>query len=539
VHPALWLLNRLKLRGALRRAVRGLKTWRGILVSLFGLAMFGSFVVPNLLIAFQLGRTDPNIVRSIAPVAMFGLCVLALLTTSAEKAVNFSLAEVDFLFPGPFTRRELLLYKIQASAAAAGFTALIFSFVFLRWASWWIAGFVGIWLVLLFNQLLGMTLALIAQWIGEQAYTRARRVVLAAAIGLAAFVLWQVVPSGQGFSWSGFVEQFRNSSLGQLLVMPFEPFGRTIAAETLSEFALWGAAATALNVLLLAVVLRLDANYLEAAAVASQKRYEIQQRLRQGRMPAMGARHTARWRLPALPWLGGAGPIAWRQATQLARSSPRLLLILLVISQSAGPGFLTVRNNDTDLTGPIIGMVAWLTFFITATVPSGFRADLDYMDWLKMLPVRPLAIVIGELAPGVIFVTLLQGLLFAGMAVFAPASGLVLFAAACFAVPVNLLFLTSENMLFLWFPSRTVATSPGDLQFMGRQMLMMVLRMLLVMVAAGLATAPALLAWLAGIESLPVLAAIAWVILMAEGIALNFVTLLAFRCFDPSVDMPA
>jgi hypothetical protein len=539
VHPALWHLNRLKLRGVLRKAVRGLKTWRGVVVSLFAVAMFAMFVVPNLLIATQLGRTDPDVVRSIAPVAMFGLCVLALLTTSAEKAVNFTLAEVDFLFPGPFTRRELLLYKIQASGTAALFTALIFSFVFLRWASWWIAGFVGIWLVLMFNQLLGMALALIAQWIGEQAYTRARRALLAAAIGLAAFVLWQAIPAGKGFSWDGFVEQFRSSTIGQALVLPFEPFGRTIASETLGEFALWGVAATALTLLLLAVVLQLDANYLEAAAVASQKRYDIQQRARQGRMPAMGARHTARWRLPALPWLGGAGPIAWRQATQLARSSPRLLLLLLIVSLSAGPGFLTIRTDAADLTGPVIGMVAWLTFFITATVPTGFRADLDYMDWLKMLPVRPLAIVIGELAPGVMFITLLQVLLFAGLSIFAPTSGPLLLAAACFAVPVNMLFLTADNMLFLWFPSRTVATSPGDLQFMGRQMLMVVLRMLVVMVAAALAVVPSLLVWVAGVESLPVLAGIAWLVLTAEGIALNFGTLLAFQSFDPSVDMPA
>jgi hypothetical protein len=70
-------------------------------------------------------------------------------------------------------------------------------------------------------------------------------------------------------------------------------------------------------------------------------------------------------------------------------------------------------------------------------------------------------------------------------------------------------------------------------------MLMVMLRMLMVLVTVGIASAVALLAWLAGLQAWPALAAIAWVILLGEGIALNFGTLLAFRCFDPSVDMPA
>jgi hypothetical protein len=536
---ALWLLHRLRLRAALRRMVRGLKTPKGALASAFGLIMLGLFVAPNLMLAVQVGRSDPQIVRSVAPVLMLGACLLTLLATSAEKAVNFTLPEVEFLFPGPFTRRELLLYKISSSAAAAILTSLIFSVVFVRWTTWWIAGWIGLWLVLMFNQMLGMTLALVAQWIGEAAYTRARRMVLITAVAVAGLIAVQLLPAGKNIAWQNFAEQVRSSAVGTALITPFEPFGRTIAAETLGEFAIWGSAAFGLVAVLLVVVLRLDANYLEAAAVASQKRYQVMQRAKSGQMPVMGARHTSRWRLPRPGWLGGAGPIAWRQAMQLMRSSPRLLLILVIVSLSAGPAFFTMGPERPDLAGPILGIVAWMTFFVVAVLPSGFRADLDYMDWFKMLPIHPLAIVVGELAPAVLFITTLQLLIIAGLGVFVSASPEILLTGACFTVPVNTLFLTAENMLFLYFPSRTVAGSPGDLQFMGRQMLMVTLRMLLVAFAALIAVAPALIAWLIGVQAWPVLAAIVWLMLLAEGIALNFGTGLAFRCFDPSLDMPA
>ena len=70
------------------------------------------------------------------------------------------------------------------------------------------------------------------------------------------------------------------------------------------------------------LVLKLDADYLEAAAAVSQKVYEQLQRIRQGGGLSMPAtRGAARLRLPGLPWLGGAGPIAWRQVLISLRTS--------------------------------------------------------------------------------------------------------------------------------------------------------------------------------------------------------------------------
>ena len=121
-----------------------------------------------------------------------------------------------------------------------------------------------------------MAVALVIQTIGERAYTLGRKVVLAGVIALVAVGLWQMAPAIGGLGWRELIAEFRATTAGQIIVAPFEVFGQTIAAETLiPEFMLWAGAALAVNAALAAIVLWLDANYLEAAAAVSEKRYEL------------------------------------------------------------------------------------------------------------------------------------------------------------------------------------------------------------------------------------------------------------------------
>jgi hypothetical protein len=539
VNSALILLSRYKLRGVLRKAGRAFRTPRGAILSglmLLGL-VFGAG--SNVVMAFVESRSPPEDVRLICPYVILGFVALQLLTSSPDKALVFSAAEVDFLFPGPFTRRQLILYNLLAGVFGAGLTALLFSTLFLRWSTWWIAGFSGMWITFLFIRLFSVTLAFSLASIGNRAYA-ASRIGAVALVGLlAAQGASQALASGRPQTFHDFAASFRETFGGALLFAPFEPFGRTIAAETLfPEFVLWFAVSAAIVAGMVGVVMRSNANYLESALAASEKRYEILQRLGRGRAPAIAARHTARWRVAQLPWLGGAGPVAWRQATELLRGSPRAFVVLLSMSVGIVPMLYFGRTHQSDISGPALGAIVWLSFMVTAIIPLGFRADLDYMDWLKTAPIRPIALVVGELIPAVVFVALLQGAILAGMAAFEVAPREMLLAALVFTLPVNLLLLTTENMLFLWYPTR-VATSPGDLQFMGRQVVMMLTRLLFVGAAAGVAGAVLGVAWLFGARSTLALGAMAWIVLIAEGVLGVLAVARAFRRFDPSVDMPA
>ena len=77
---------------------------------------------------------------------------------------------------------------------------------------------------------------------------------------------------------------FRDSDLGRAVLMPFEPFGNAITAESAEELLRSAGGAVGVNALLLVLVVLLDANYVEAALSASRRRYAHVQRIRSGRL---------------------------------------------------------------------------------------------------------------------------------------------------------------------------------------------------------------------------------------------------------------
>src|SRR5689334_17381405 len=105
--PGLLTLLHLQFKGLLRRTLLSLRTLRGIIFSSIGLLLFVFWALPSVL-SLRHGRTDPALVRTFTPVILLVVCVISLITSGGDKAVAFTPAEVDFLFPGPFTRRQLL-----------------------------------------------------------------------------------------------------------------------------------------------------------------------------------------------------------------------------------------------------------------------------------------------------------------------------------------------------------------------------------------------------------------------------------------------
>ena len=118
---ALWFLQWLGLSSAVRRALRNLRTLKGLLStgcavlgfgmclaswlfsSLFGHATEGGFA--------HLSLTTQQVERH-GSVVLFALCLLtAVKTTGRGTIVAFAPAEVVFLVAGPFSRRQLLSYK--------------------------------------------------------------------------------------------------------------------------------------------------------------------------------------------------------------------------------------------------------------------------------------------------------------------------------------------------------------------------------------------------------------------------------------------
>jgi hypothetical protein len=82
--------------------------------------------------AYRDWRIVPELVQEGAAVLLLLFFVVNVLGHggSAVGALNFEPAEVDFLFPAPYARRELLTYKLLANTSGLFFNALALGLMF-------------------------------------------------------------------------------------------------------------------------------------------------------------------------------------------------------------------------------------------------------------------------------------------------------------------------------------------------------------------------------------------------------------------------
>jgi hypothetical protein len=220
-----------------------------------------------------------------------------------------------------------------------------------------------------------------------------------------------------------------------------------------------------------------------------------------------------------------------------------MLFVLVILAAGAMPAMVAARGREQ---GPamLLPVLAWMTILVAAMLKFDFRADLDRMDALKALPLRPAAVAAGQLAaPVLVLVTfhLLAIGIVAAMAGGASAgqTRAVLLWAAALAVPFDLLLIGVENFVFLIAPARPAAATPGDLSAMGRHALLFVVKGVVLLVPCGVSAGLAAAAYFAAGRSPAAAGAVAVVTLALQASIVVPLVGWAFRRFDPSTDTPA
>jgi hypothetical protein len=535
IHPALYKLIRLQGRSIVRRMMRGGFSPARVLVFAIGAILCIGFLAAPIL--SNKARTDPHRVRVVMPLALLGMCVITAITSVGDKAIAFTPGEVDQLFPGPFTRRELLAYKLIKSTLAAVLTAVILSIVMLRHARWWPGSFAGVFFSLLFVQFFSIALLLMGQSLGAAAYTKFRKIVIVGAAVLIMLGARTWIAAGVNGGEAA-LYAFSASPIGEFVLAPFQPFGQMMTSAGVLDLLKWAALAALLNAGLLLLVFLLDAKYLETAMAASERRYAKIQRVRAGAFLSLGVSKTSQWHLPQLPWAGGAGPIVWRQLTNAARSSRGLLLLLLIVAVGAAP-VLSVAGQGGKFREFMLGVLGWMTFLCSNMLSFDFRGDVDHMEGLKALPLNSSAVTAGQLVTPVLVLSMFHFLLLGSAALVVPMHRQWLLIAMPLVLPFNAILFGAENLIFLLFPSRPAAVSPGDFQVLGRKFVFFIGKILILAALCMVALFPSVLVWVFTGKNLAAATAVGWIILAGEAVALVPVIAWAYRRFDPSIHTPA
>src|SRR5262245_52141552 len=170
---ALWLLLGLQLRGWGRFLARNVATLKGALLAIVGLTLIVVWLVPLLLMPRGFGA-DPGPFLRYGPVGLLAYCIVTTQFSLGERAVYFSPAEVQFLFTGPFGRRQVLVYKVILTLLVALPTGLIMAIAVNIRDTWFPAKFTGMLLVFVLLQLGSMALAMLSESVGARLYNRGR-----------------------------------------------------------------------------------------------------------------------------------------------------------------------------------------------------------------------------------------------------------------------------------------------------------------------------------------------------------------------------
>jgi ABC-2 type transport system permease protein len=485
VNPGLRLLAWRLARGRVRLIGRRLRTVRGALAVVATVLFLVAFAALQVWRAtspgMRGGDPSPQTLRTFVPALV---TVLTIIAAVSERGLYFSPAEIGFLFPAPVGRRELLLYNLWTRLGVQVLSGLWVSVYTIGYAPIPAAGFVAVMLAFVFMYVAAQAVALGATALESYLSPLVRRLVRTAAI---AGVLVIVASAALGAAPGTAGQRFRvvlESPVVRAVSLVARPFGELFAATTAGSALGWGLASIALVVLAAMLVLSFDVAYTERSlAVGARMQRRLSRTLSMrgdGNDAAAGPPPRFRLRGPRiLP--GRAGTLAWRQMTELLRT-PRALISPLVFGAVwlvAMFGGIHASEGDTGAMQTSVLTTALLMPVIFGNpLPFDFRRDLDRLPYLRSLPLRPISVAMGQIFPAALFFAVFELMVLLGAAALTgavPAGWIV--AAVALVLPVAWCTAALENLLFLWMPYRVGADGRAGAQFLGKALLLMLMKL--------------------------------------------------------------
>jgi len=354
----------------------------------------------------------------LAAMGVLALAALAWAYPVTSGLLDFTPAETDLLLPAPVSRRALLLHRFVRSQIGLLFAAMMPAiFMPSTGSSSRVKVAVTMWLALVTGKVYfaGVSLA------RARLTSRRRDDLWIAAAPL--LVLGAIVAITAGSIWRGFdvyaihgpadvvgqLGRITTHGAAGVVLIPFLTLVRPMFAPWPWPFLRALVPATLVLAVVIAWVLKSDAAFEEAMAAVSARRAAVG-------APAETASPKAR----AAPWtLAARGPaeslLLWKNAIQMLRATTggaliRYIVPLFAVSVFAGTAMLSAaraRGTAITLCSLAVGVAAFAILLGPQVLRVDLRDDLRHLELLKTWPIRPAAVIRGEmLCPGVVLTSI-------------------------------------------------------------------------------------------------------------------------------------
>lgn len=492
----LWIVARLN---GFKAFLRSLKRPRKAIGALIGVGVLGLVVFGQWMAAHQHGM-PAGVATSSLSMFFTVLLVAGTIAGLLQHGLTFHPSAVDFLFPGPFSRRQIAFYRIAALYPIT----LLSSVVFLVFLSARATSLVRVALALFLLQLVALHLqtacAIVSTAISDQLVRRFRGVgqaVLGLLVSAAFLVVFFADPPrgdvGAGIGIGSRIVGLFDSETARIVFYP------AVAAARLATAADWSSASTALLGLLacvggsLALAISLPFDWLEASLATSERAARVLARARHGAATAEPTGTAAAKRILGERTLfTGAGAIAWKNVVSMLRSVRMMIAALLssaiVLSFVIAFARRDFASGDPGILSRVAPIVLLLPVLVQQYLAFDFRRDVERIEELRQLPLRPIVVAFAEVVVPAVAVFVLQ-LVVGGVAIVVSGLSWVWLAFGAVVLPAfTLTVVTVANLAFLLYPVRSISSSGRP--NVGAASVSSILNML----GFGLACAPALVA---------------------------------------------
>ena len=534
---ALFRLLMMRLRGGLRLRLIQLKSLRGLFFTLAFCGIIWFLLVSNtssadtgLLTGTALDRQAfSEQIRTFMPLSMLGMSLLTVVLTTGPT-FHFSSTEVNFLFTGPFSRRDLIIYKFSAYVAGVTLTsALITPFAQAQTGSA-LSAFIASLLTFIFIQLNSAVIIMTGQTLEGSKIARMRypAIALLFATVVATLIYAWIAPDVSIFD---LMSEFRHSWIGTIILIPYIVFAELfVAASLFPQLALWASLAVLINLALLYAVIVLDAHTTDRSLKENARQSDRWERIKQGGSIWASERTEIR-SLRRAPIFGGLGPIVWRQAINAVRNSLKVIVVFVGVAFCVGPIASAFGIRATEPRA-LMFIYIFFGFILPRTLVCDFRGDLSRMEIYKTLPIAPWRICAGQLVAQVFIAYVIALAIIVSILVFEDSvSTSVALAAAALALPFTVLIYAVENTIHLLFPTKLVPMGRADFEFLGRSLVEFIAKTIIIFAAVAAAATVGSFTFTTISTSLILLGLTSWITLALIGFLMLIAMQYAFRRF--------
>jgi ABC-2 type transport system permease protein len=450
--------------------------------------------------AFPASGLGVDILSTIALIAMLFVWALP----DSGGGLTFSAAEIQFLFPAPLRRRDLLLYKLFRQQPS-----LLISAAMTSWFAFRHAKFVGLWAAFIVMSIYFTMVSLARARLKRMhvGFLARLAVTLAAAAGILALIFFDIRDSvarpgfDLGTALRSSTSVFQTPWVKAIMFLPrlfagaAGPAGSEQLIASCAGLALLGFA-------LFQIAARLDVSFEDASLEASQRRAEATASAGNRRF---GRRVMFRRIPPPFRLTGSGGPelaIIWKNLTACLRISIAwIVLIVAIFLAFVGEAAIT-RSAGMQMGAAAMGLMlcAFFPFIGSQALRQDLRLDLPRIELLKSFPVRGDRLVAAEIAAPTIVVSIVELFLLIATAIltrYAGAHGQLAIAgtpefivlAMLFAIPICAAQLLIQNAVVILLPGWAIQSGEESRGFAVLGQRLVILGGSLVVLLAGLVPA--------------------------------------------------